>query len=204
MAAITKLCNQSYLMKSGKLYATGRPEEIVGRYLEDEVTRSNEVLLTRLDRKGSGIAKFRSIDLCDSEGRTTQNVICGQEVLFLIRIHSDTSELRLRNMVIGIGIDDAHGQRVWHISNESSGDAIDEITAAADVIEILIPKLPLVQGRYTATLFISSNGEIIDWLQNAFTFNVESGDFYGTGKLPPIGQGIFLANHYVKIKKYSR
>ena len=52
---------------------------------------------------------------------------------------------------------------------------------------------------YTMVLFLSSDGSIVDWIQNASGFSVEAGDFYGTGKLPPAGQGYFLADYSVRI-----
>ena len=55
--------------------------------------------------------------------------------------------------------------------------------------------MPLTSGRYGFTIFSTIGGAIADWISNAGYFEVESGDFYGTGKLPPLMQGNFLLEY---------
>ena len=43
--------------------------------------------------------------------------------------------------------------------------------------------------------WITVNGDIADYLFNAGTFDVEAGDYYGTGKLPAGDQGAFFVDH---------
>jgi hypothetical protein len=45
------------------------------------------------------------------------------------------------------------------------------------------------------TLFSTMNGSITDWIKNAASFDVEPGDYYGTGQLPLPNQGVFLSEH---------
>ena len=45
-----------------------------------------------------------------------------------------------------------------------------------------VPRLPLVGGRYNYSLACDVNGALADSVQNAGTFHVEGGDFYGSGK----------------------
>ena len=46
---------------------------------------------------------------------------------------------------------------------------------------------------------VTINGEIADWIQKAGFFDVEAGDYYGTGRLQNSEQGNFLINYSVKI-----
>ena len=41
-------------------------------------------------------------------------------------------------------------------------------------------------------------GDVADWIQEAVTFSVSGGDFFGTGKLPPAGQARVLIEHQVR------
>jgi lipopolysaccharide transport system ATP-binding protein len=52
--------------------------------------------------------------------------------------------------------------------------------------------MTLIPGRYRLTIYSDVNGIIADWIKNAAIFDVEAGDYYGTGRLPPVGQGMFL------------
>ena len=50
-------------------------------------------------------------------------------------------------------------------------------------------------GNYRFAIFCKYNGEIADWVNNAFQFDVVEGDFYNTGKLNHENWGGFLVNH---------
>jgi hypothetical protein len=39
------------------------------------------------------------------------------------------------------------------------------------------------------------NEDIADWIKDAASFDVEPGDYYGTGHLPLPMQGVFLSEH---------
>ena len=46
-----------------------------------------------------------------------------------------------------------------------------------------LPRLGLRADTYRCNLFCSLDGEIADWIENAFTLEVEDGDYFGTGRL---------------------
>jgi lipopolysaccharide transport system ATP-binding protein len=45
------------------------------------------------------------------------------------------------------------------------------------------PRFNLRSGSYDCALFCEVNGDIVDWLQSAFTIQVEDGDFFCTGRI---------------------
>ena len=47
-----------------------------------------------------------------------------------------------------------------------------------------IPKWPLTAGRYTFDLLARRNGAELDWVKEAGYVDVETGNFYGTAKIP--------------------
>jgi hypothetical protein len=61
--------------------------------------------------------------------------------------------------------------------------------------ECLWPHFNLRSGSYSCALFCSVNGEIVDWLQSAFSLLVEDGDYFKTGKLTGRDQGDFLVDY---------
>jgi len=98
---------------------------------------------------------------------------------------------------IAVGVDNDLGQRVVVFSTHLAARDFSELPADIDSIEVRIPRMALAPGRYGFTLFASINGEIADWIKNAGTLDVESGDFYGTGQMPLQGQGSFVMEHEV-------
>ena len=107
---------------------------------------------------------------------------------------------KIRNYLIGIGIDSSKGERISLISNEICGDHFENVSEEKKEIIIKIKKIPLNPGKYAYTLFSSVNGDIADWIQNAGFFYIESGDYYKTGKTVSIDQGTFLLDYAFRIK----
>ena len=200
IAAINNLCGRGIYLSAGMLYGIDHVENIVKIYLKNLlINTADEKLYERKDRKGSGVARFYSVNILDSENCQIANVLCGQNVKICIKISSRIRGLILKNPFISIGINNSIGYRVWHLSNESTGQYFSNFNVDNDFFKIEVPKFPLVADAYNMVLFLSSNGTIVDWIENAANFNVESGDFYNTVKLPPIGQGVFLAEYSVGV-----
>jgi lipopolysaccharide transport system ATP-binding protein len=53
----------------------------------------------------------------------------------------------------------------------------------------------LLPGTYNASIYCTAGGVLCDWITDAATVEVEPGDFYGTGKLPPNGYGSVILPH---------
>ena len=81
------------------------------------------------------------------------------------------------------------------MGNDITNQLFEKLPSGPNKIRISIPKLPLKGGEYTVTLFAEVNGEVADWIQEATILQVESGDFYNTGKLPESSQGNFYMEH---------
>ena len=70
-------------------------------------------------------------------------------------------------------------------------------------VRVVIPKMAFTPGRYRLTIFSTINGIISDWIKNAAIFDVEAGDYYGTGQLPERGDmGMLLLPHHFKMSKF--
>jgi lipopolysaccharide transport system ATP-binding protein len=199
MAAISNLCKNVIYMDGGKLHTVGNTATVVNAYLRGVQEDASVQLSERKDRKGSGIARFHSVDVINFENRKTTTIMCGHNIIIRIKLSSQTKNLILRNPIIAIGIDNSVGQRVLHLCNETIGKNFDEINIENHHLDIKIQRFPLVAGIYTAAIYLSSDGSTIDWIQNAFNFNVEQGDFYQTGKLPPQDQGFFMADYSIGV-----
>jgi lipopolysaccharide transport system ATP-binding protein len=96
-----------------------------------------------------------------------------------------------------MGVDNEQGHRILNLSTNLAGTDFAELPDNIRRVWLRIPRMSLAPGRYTFTLYASVNQETADWVVNAGCFDVGSGDFYGTGQLPPAGpgQGCFLMDH---------
>ncbi|MEP7263537.1 MAG: ABC transporter ATP-binding protein [Bacteroidota bacterium] len=193
MAAIQHLCDKVIYLEKGKVKAIGKTDEVIKQYLKAAEGKMPTDLSGRTDRSGSGVLRFTSVELLDENHRVLDAMHCGSKVIVSIKI--DKKGKTLSNLNVAMGIDDSMGQRITHFSNEVTDQSLD---AENDSVNIYIDKVPFKEGRYTYTLFSSINGEIVDYIIDAGSFEVVAGDFYHTGKLPPEGQGSIFVNHSFK------
>jgi lipopolysaccharide transport system ATP-binding protein len=199
MAAIQNLCNRSIWLNHGTLAKDGGTEQIVSSYLLCSAAQKQISLSDRKDRKGSGHIQFTAVAFQDIEGNNINMLQTGED-LKLILYFDNLANRDLTNLHVAIGIDDQLGERITLLSSEITDENIPRLSLDAKSIEVFIKKLPLVSGRYGFTLYSTINGSVADWIQNAGFFDVESGDYYRTGKLPPAGQGSFLMNYSFQVR----
>jgi lipopolysaccharide transport system ATP-binding protein len=193
MAAIQNLCNKSIYLKDGRIEKLGNTEDVIGYYLESTNFNLETKLENRTDRKGNGAIRFTNVELKNERGKHITAFQCGSDGNLSVQFKVNVE--RINKFHFSVGIDDESGQRITVLNNEATNDLLSDINKDNGVVEIHIRKIPLRKGKYTYTLYSTIDGELADWIQNAGSFSVESGDFYKTGKLPPEGQGSILMDH---------
>jgi lipopolysaccharide transport system ATP-binding protein len=194
MAAVQSLCQRAILLENGRCVQDGSPNHIIGTYLQTIAEITHFPLDQREDRKGTGNIRFTAIGLCNKDREVVPSFVCGEDAVLVLHFENYTSG-DLRNLVVNIGLDNQMDQRIALLSNEITGDDFATVSADMDRVEVVIPRMPLKPGRYKFTLFGRVNGIIADWIHNAGFFDVEPGDYYGSGRLPPMVQGDFMINH---------
>lgn len=202
MAAIQNLCNRALYLHHGKLVSDGAVEPVLREYLNFGSEHAGVDLLDRKDRSGNGLLRFARVEFLDAHEQLVSAFHTGSSNTLRIILHGSRSK-SLSQVIVSVAIDDAYGQRITHISNEATQQIFSEINAESMIVDIQIPKLPLKDGQYSLTLFTTVGGEISDWVQNAAVMDVEAGDFYGTGKLLPEGQGSFYMDYKYRLRSQS-
>jgi lipopolysaccharide transport system ATP-binding protein len=198
MAAIQNLCDKCLYLKKGKVVDYGLSEKIISQYLLSSQASNLLILSERTDRSGSGIIKFQSIKYKDENGSLITSAIAGSSLNIEFEIESLSSSV-LSNLNVTVGIDDENAQRVTQLNNSNTNQIFNQVNPGLFKINIHIPVIPFKNGRYTISVFASVNGEIADWIQEATVLDIESGDFFKTGRLPEDGQGSTYVNHSYKI-----
>jgi lipopolysaccharide transport system ATP-binding protein len=194
MAAIQNICDKCIYMKNGELIDYNKTELVIPKYLLSSQASSSIILADRLDRMGNGAVRFQSIIYKDENGNVISNAQCGSALNIELSVLAN-SKFDLAYLIISIGIDDENGQRITHLNNGITNQIFEHFNEGVFIVKINIPSIPLKSGNYTLTLFSSVNNEVADWIQEATVLQVESGDFFKTGKLPEESQGSFYINH---------
>ncbi|MFI5148639.1 MAG: ABC transporter ATP-binding protein [Bacteroidia bacterium] len=198
MAAIQNLCDSCIYLKNGRLISQGRTDEVVASYLKSGTESQVIQLADRTDRTGNGRIKFESVRLKDEQRNDTGVLQSGKTARIRIAFTKPGTET-LNNLQVAFALDDENGQRVAHINNELTNEIFESVEPGAHQIEIEIPRFPFCQGLYSFTLYASVKGEIADWVQEAGVIEVESGDFFGSGRIIQQGQSQFLFDYHFNL-----
>lgn len=199
MAAIQNLCDKAIFLQNGEVQLIGETSNVISKYLKGSSDYHSIILADRKDRVGNGLIRFQSVLLKDLQGNKLQTFQCGDDGIIEITFSQKEGE-KINNFIVALGINDQFGQRITQFNSEVSVGSFQYVDSSADTIQIHIKKIPLIAGRYTFTIYSTVNNEIADWIQEAGVFDVEVGDFYNSGKLPPEGQGNFYINHSFQLK----
>lgn len=194
MQAVQSLCKKSVFLERGRLNSIGDTDKILHNYFSGVKEHAGSRLLQTKNRIGSGLLRFSRYDILNLNAQSISTVMSGQS--FILRFYYESNaKSSLHNAMLSIGVDDVLGTRICYLSNEVSGQELKLDTSSKEYIDVKIQTLPLKKGLYSLVLFLTINGELADWVQSDVSLDVESGDFYGTGKLPPDEQGSFFLNY---------
>jgi hypothetical protein len=147
----------------------------------------------RRDRQGNGNLRVYEISFADDKGKPVTYLQTGNDIQIILK-YKLNSDRPVRNVFAAIAIDSLWGERLLQLRTDYYNADFPEIDKDGSII-CSIPRLPLAAGLYTFTIFISSGGEIIDWIQKAGNINVEDGDFYGYGRSAGKHDGFVLIDH---------
>jgi lipopolysaccharide transport system ATP-binding protein len=194
MAAIQQLCQKGIVLFEGEATFYDCIEEAVRAYMQNiQSLALKSEISQRHDRKGSQWLKFVKVAFYDSEGNELKKMISGQNVRIRFYYMADHEKLNA-SILVAFNVKTDQGHTLANLNSADVGKNNFNIYSHG-YFECHLPKVPLRSGSYDCSLFCSVNGEIVDWLQNAFILDVEDGDFYKTGKLIERNQGDILFDH---------
>jgi lipopolysaccharide transport system ATP-binding protein len=197
MPAVLNICSKGLLLSGGRVCAIGDASECVRQYLK-EVTQVRQLPLERrTDRLGNGSVRFSRVHFFNNCLSTINEVRSGDDITIVIELENNTGG-DLTHFHISAPIRDASDNIICHFSSALQRNDFEYIPYSKIIrIGIRIPKFQIVPGRYTMTLYSTVRDDLADWIFGAITFEVQPGDYYGTGRLPEANQGHFLADYTV-------
>lgn len=180
MVAVKKLCTRALLLHKGHLIKEGTPDEVVEFYLQNEniYSQSNQYFNTE-NRKGAGSFVLTGIDFLNGDKFPVGLLETGMDIY--IRLKYSTTE-KGPNPVLFINIKNSLQQPIISLLSRDAYNGTMLLDKEGEVL-IHINKLPLLPGKYTIDYTCRYDFLLTDKVENALTFEVEKGDFYGTGKI---------------------
>ncbi|HJU42575.1 MAG TPA: ABC transporter ATP-binding protein [Vicinamibacterales bacterium] len=198
MATIESLCRTGLLLDQGTVRVHGPVRDAIAAYAASVKVAARHGFGERTDRRGTGVVRFTGARIAGRDGKTHPAFVCGGDHLFELRM-VNTTAAPVRALHVSVGIESAVGQRVATWSTTYAGGDFASAPAGEFAVRIHLPRLALLPGSYRYYLFATTHGEVADWLLPAGSFDVEPGDFYGTGQLPGARDGTFLVEHSIEL-----
>ena len=197
MLAVQSLCEKGIFLDAAQIKYQGSMEEAIKRYIESFQDVVSIDISQRKDREGDGKLLFTKIEFLNASYNPVDSFISGEKAIIVL--HYEIKEEDVSNSVeVAIAIIDSWGSQLTVAANSFSQDPFDGISPKGKFV-CEIPRLNLVSGQYFLNVICRINGAIADWVQKTAVFNVEKGDFYGTGRNADSEQSKFLMDYEWKI-----
>lgn len=181
--SVINLCDKALILDSGKLLEFGDAEEVINNYLN--VQKNFTPLEFRVDRKGNQKAKFKQVKVFSPN----YSLISSGKTL-LVDVYVFSYFEKTIDVDISIGINNSEGIRLTLLNNTLINQKC-HLNRGSNCFTFSVSDCPLPFGNYPCTLFLSNNGEILDWVNEAFFIEVFGESFYDGGNSIQKGQGLF-------------
>jgi lipopolysaccharide transport system ATP-binding protein len=183
MAAIQSICSKAIVLDHGQVAYSGPTQDAVKFYLSQMAQKFGANLGTRQDRKGTRDLRFTGVNFLHKEdGKKVDTLISGMPVRIEL-VYETEAERSLENLDVSIGFFNSFGTLLFACRSSAIGKVF-QINQKKGSLYCDIHKWPLSSGLYTYNIYSEQNGMVCDWIRDAGQIQVESGDFYGTGRIP--------------------
>jgi lipopolysaccharide transport system ATP-binding protein len=179
MAAVSALCTRALLLSHGSLKADGSPASVIQDYLIPATVdvEGGADLRAAEGRPRGVIPVFTSLRVLGPSGKQAAALLPGDPV----SIELSLSLARpLRAPRIGVGVNNARGDRIFALATYLSPQPVARVAGDAS-IEASFRLPPLYPGRYSLDISLSAEeGPFIDQVEGAAAFEVVQDGYLGS------------------------
>jgi lipopolysaccharide transport system ATP-binding protein len=198
MTAISSLCTRGLVLRNGRVKKYGAVEDCIRTYLGENLEIARVDLSERKDRTGNGAFRFEKLEFLDGQFRPKSSFLSGEELNIVISYKTEDNEA-LNNVTVAMAIKNYSDVQLTVVSNEFTSGVFETLPPEGSII-CNIPRLPFLGGTYYLNLFCKVNNEIADWIQNTCELQLETGDYYGTGRITDNVQSQFLIDYKFSVR----
>jgi lipopolysaccharide transport system ATP-binding protein len=174
MPAVESLCTRAILLEEGRVVRDGEVADLIGEY-----RRRTMALHAHGGAPFRGEGRvLRSATLLDPDGDPINFIPVGGE--FRLRIGIETSG-PIRHPTLGLGIDDASGQRMLTVHTPQSRIGVEWLEGHC-AVDCCISEFPLAPADYWVKVALSVGGSEVDSEDRALHFTVVDGELFSEGR----------------------
>jgi lipopolysaccharide transport system ATP-binding protein len=174
LPTVLRLCPRTLLLEGGRLIGNGESAQIIQNYLAAKALgTADRNGLTNVRRIGGMGERFRftGCSVLNSQGQATNRLLFGEPVT--VRVDTIASEA-IDDVSIAVGFDNYAEVRVATVLSEESDTVFAYSAKQAREISSRPQHFLLKPGRYFVTLGARRQGQPLDQLSQALSFDVDS------------------------------
>ena len=178
MGAVKNLCKTGLLLENGMIRNTGKVNDIVDEYENQQY--SFAVNLEKSNRQGTGSAILTNFFVTDSSGTSTTSLLTGESYTFNFNV-----EVKKEGSYnLGFSLFSLSGHMFCNLYSEWQNILFD-LPKGKYTISCNIKSFPFSEQTLYVRGLIYSGSILVDWPKaNLSELRIEHGDFYKTGKRP--------------------
>lgn len=181
MAAVQSLCTTGVFLKNGTLFSQGEISKIISTYNSQSELLKQVKLFPNKEVWVSGFDVF-------AENSIEGHALTFEPNIFIVEVDS---KVNLRNIYIGIGVNDYMGARIFTLFSRYISHSF-EIREGKNRFACKVDKLTLKPGIYVAEIYVGDGATIYDYYNHGLNFEVFPSEGIDHQIVPDDSQGSII------------
>ena len=179
LASVQQLCKEVIWLEKGHMMMRGPAAEVISAYTGESYSQHVAMDTDFRERWGTEEVRIDRIDLLNDGGEKTERVETNGAMTISTQLTAQTS---VRAPVVKVSISKLDGDIVWSSTSRKSELGLGNLNNPV-VVNIAIPKLPLLEGTYYISVACTDTTGTTDFdhCKNWVRFDVHQNDLFEEG-----------------------
>ena len=179
LASVQQLCKEVIWLEKGHMMMRGPAAEVISAYTGESYAQHVAMDADLRERWGTEEVRIDRIDLLNDSGEKIERVETNGAMTISTQLTAQTS---VRAPVVKVSISKLDGDIVWSSTSRKSDLGLGNLNNPV-VVNIAIPKLPLLEGTYYISVACTDTTGTTDFdhCQNWVRFDVHQSDLFEEG-----------------------
>ena len=179
LASVQQLCKEVIWLEKGHMMMRGPAAEVISAYTGESYAQHAAMDADFRERWGTEEVRIDRIELLNAGGEKTERIETNAAMTITTQLTAQTS---VRGPVVKVSISKLDGDIVWSSTSRRSELGLGNLNNPV-VVNIGIPKLPLLEGTYFISVACTDTTGTTDYdhCQNWVRFDVHQSDLFEEG-----------------------